>query len=79
MQTEPIELEGTWEEIVKHSNEFVGRRVRLMVLPDQPANENGEDEFSTANSLLQYAGTWVGDDLEERLQEVYETRSQVHF
>jgi hypothetical protein len=31
---------------------------------------------STARSLLQYAGTWEGDDLEECLRLVYETRSK---
>jgi hypothetical protein len=34
---------------------------------------------STARSLLQYAGTWEGDDLEECLQLVYATRSKAQF
>ncbi len=29
---------------------------------------------STARALLKYAGTWVGDDLEQCLREVYGTR-----
>jgi hypothetical protein len=28
-----LELEGTWEEILVHSSELAGQRVRLTVLP----------------------------------------------
>ncbi len=28
-------LEGTWEEITRHANEFVGRKVRITVLEDE--------------------------------------------
>ena len=31
----PLELEGTWEQIVTHSDELAGRRVRVTVLPDE--------------------------------------------
>ncbi len=34
---------------------------------------------STAGSLLKYAGTWAGDDLERCLKEVYATRSKAEF
>nr|MBA3924460.1 hypothetical protein [Nostocaceae cyanobacterium] len=34
---------------------------------------------STAGDLLKFAGTWQGDDFEECLQLVYETRSQAEF
>jgi hypothetical protein len=32
-------LEGTWEEITRHANEFVGRKVRIIVLEDEVCNE----------------------------------------
>lgn len=32
----PLVIEGTWEEIVTHSSELTGRRVRVTVLPDEP-------------------------------------------
>ena len=35
--------------------------------------------LSSARSLLKYAGTWVGDDLEERLREAYAWRGQAEF
>jgi hypothetical protein len=34
---------------------------------------------SQAEDLLKFAGTWQGDDFEECLQLVYETRSQAEF
>lgn len=34
---------------------------------------------STAKSLLKYAGKWQGDDLEQCLDHVYETRSTIEF
>lgn len=33
--------------------------------------------FSTASSLLQHAGTWIGDDLDECLQDVIESRGEM--
>jgi len=35
MAAPPSELEGTWEEIAAHGPELSGRRVRLIVLPDE--------------------------------------------
>ncbi|HYP41065.1 MAG TPA: hypothetical protein VEX13_11970 [Chloroflexia bacterium] len=90
MKSEALELEGTWEEVAEHANELAGRRVRLIVLPNE-AEDKGEHDgkpeaepgpepgFSTARSLLKYAGTWLGDDLEECLQAVYDNRSQAKF
>jgi hypothetical protein len=34
---------------------------------------------ATAQDLLKFAGTWQGDDLEECLRLVYETRSKANF
>ncbi len=83
METPTLELEGTWEEIAEHASELAGRRVRLIVLPDEPDEPYPgvppEERPSTAASLLKYAGTWVGDDLEECLRLVYATRSKAKF
>jgi len=40
---------------------------------------NTRPQDSTARSLLRFAGTWVGDDLEERLSEVYAWRGRARF
>jgi hypothetical protein len=81
-----LELEGSWEEIAEHAPELAGRRVRLTVLSEEPGAlppklpvfRPGQGP-STARSLLKYAGTWAGDDLEECLKLVYRTRSQARF
>lgn len=78
MTSQPLELEGTWEEIVAHSSELAGRRVRLIVLSDV-AQTPPTKSHSTAQSLLKYAGTWEGEDFEECLQLVYDTRSPLEF
>lgn len=69
------QLEGTWEEILTHADELAGRKVRLIVLPadaDAPFESAGG---STADQLLLYTRQWSGDDLLERLRDVYETRT----
>jgi hypothetical protein len=79
----PFEVEGTWEQIAARAPEFAGRRVRLIVLPEEHSEPYPgvppEARPSTAASLLQYAGTWVGDDGEALLKEVYATRSKARF
>lgn len=143
MSSEPMELEGTWEEIAAHAADLAGKRVKLTVLPggkaaagtdatpegtesaavqpslplyrersgrpvldnagtwegdptdltdgtasgdDSPPGETSapdapEEEygFSTAGSLLKFAGKWEGDDIEECLEMVRNTRSQIEF
>jgi hypothetical protein len=86
MEAQPLEMEGTWEEIAAHARELAGRRVRLIVLaqepearpPKPPVFRPGQGP-STARSLLKFAGTWEGDDLEECLKLVYTTRSKARF
>jgi hypothetical protein len=34
MASQELELEGTWEEVLAHSPELAGRRVRVTVLPE---------------------------------------------
>lgn len=78
MASQPLELEGTWEEIVTHSQELAGRQVRLIVLSEEPETPPSKSN-STAESLSKYAQTWEGDDLEECLRLVYDTRSPLKF
>ena len=36
MTLQLLEVEGTWEEVLAHSSEFSGRRVRVIVLAEEP-------------------------------------------
>lgn len=78
-----LELEGTWEEIVAYSDKLAGHRVRVIVLPEKPQSSSTQTptplSHSTAESLLKYAQTWEGDDFEECLQLVYDSRGQIEF
>lgn len=76
-----LELEGTWEEILAYTDKFAGRRVRVIVLLDEPKSEEAQPSFrpSSGESLLRHAGTWAGDDLEECLQLVYDTRGKIEL
>lgn len=44
-----------------------------------PCEARSIPKRSTARALLKYAGTWVGDDLEQCLREVYTTRGEAKF
>jgi hypothetical protein len=73
---EPSELEGTWEEILTHSDELAGRRVRVLILAGEPADTGQKYPYSTAGALLKHIGKWSGKDFEERLAEVYAVRGK---
>ena len=82
MTSQPLELEGTWEEVVTHAPELAGRKVRVIVLTDtEPESNEAPPPFRPASgrSLLRHAGTWAGDDFEECLQLVYDSRTQLEF
>ncbi|HIK11744.1 MAG TPA: hypothetical protein IGS52_16030 [Oscillatoriaceae cyanobacterium M33_DOE_052] len=83
MTGKPLEIEGTWEEILAHTANLAGRRVRLTVLPDDPTPQSPEKpplfRPASGHSLLRHAGTWAGDDLEECLQIVYDNRGPLEF
>ena len=78
-----LELEGTWEEILAHADKFANRRVRVIVLLDEPESEQEQTQPSfrpaSGKSLLRHAGTWAGDDFEECLQLVYDTRGKIEL
>ena len=65
-------LEGTWEEILQHSAELAGQRVRLTILPPQSPNSS-----TTALNLDQRLKGKVGrvnfqpSDLSERVEEAF--------
>jgi hypothetical protein len=36
---QPVQIEGTWEEMVRHGGQFAGKRVRITVLPEDEQAE----------------------------------------
>ncbi len=81
MPTDVSTIEGTWEEILAHSDELAGRQVRTALdSPDEHSQDGLPSEpRSTAGSLLKFADAWMDDDIEEQIAEVYATRSQAKF
>jgi hypothetical protein len=79
IEAEPIDqVPSGQEEQIQQQDEFLQTHS-----PNQtaPTPSSGEPILggSKASDLLKFAGTWQGDDFEECLQLVYETRSQAEF
>jgi hypothetical protein len=83
MTEKPLEIEGTWEDIVSHSDTLAGCQVRVTVLSDPPPSQSQDKSPrfrpGSGRSFLRHAGTWSGDDLEECVNRVYETRRPLEF
>ena len=69
-------------------NVIEGQTVQIIIAPITPNTPSnvpiGTDSSpsyqpASGRSLLRHAGTWVGDDLEECLQSMYDSRSQTKF
>ncbi len=69
MTLPPLELEGTWEEIVAQSELLTGRRVRVIVLPSE-ASGSPEDSFrqgwyeAMTGQTISLSELWEGIDAE---------------
>ncbi len=81
-----LELEGSWEEILEHESELRGKRVKIRVLPatsevevDRLPYRPARQGKSTGADLLKHAGSWVGNDLKECLEEVIANRLPAKF
>ncbi len=57
------------------------KRAKEASVPIVPETDDGTPILTgaTGADLLQFVGTWQGDDLEECLESVYETRSPAKF
>jgi hypothetical protein len=67
--SEPLVIEGIWEEILARSSELTGRRVRVMLMPDRSDKAPKQAPLSPDNQrLLQLLDEWERDPLtdEER-------------
>lgn len=66
-------LEGTWEEIAAHADEFKGRRLQVKVFDALPVSTNGAAKEETVMEVLDRIGTVDGmpTDLSERAEEYF--------
>ena len=64
-------LEGTWEEILQHSAELAGQRVRLTILPNQ--SSTSPTKITLDQKLKGRVGkvNFQPSDLSERVEEVF--------
>jgi hypothetical protein len=80
-----IAIESTPEPILEQILDYLEYLKTRATNPTTRASkvpiEDGEPILrgSKAKDLLKFAGTWQGDDFEECLQLVYDTRSQAEF
>jgi len=64
---------GRWQIASDNLREF------LTGNPAETKKKEYPEGFSTARSLLKFAGTWAGNDAEEVLKRIIETRSKAEF
>jgi hypothetical protein len=81
MTMRTIETEATITEagtlVVPVSPDLLPGSYHVVIVIDTPAVEVEATAPEDHQLLLDLAGTWAGDDLDERLAEVYVTRSPV--
>jgi hemerythrin-like domain-containing protein len=82
MTAQVLELEGTWEEILAHSSEFADRRVRVIVLAEEPL-KSAEECFrqgwheAMTGETVPLSELWEGiDAVIEMMESLPETLQQ---
>jgi hypothetical protein len=73
METDILELEGPWEEILKRSEELAGRRVRITAYPKQ---EDEEDLPPKIKQTLEWLEEWKNTPLTEEEVQILEEFEQ---
>jgi hypothetical protein len=71
------ELEASDDQFIAQTIEWV--RSHKHNASASPANSPSTQQGAKLGNLLEFAGTWAGDDLEDCLETVYNTRSKVNF
>jgi hypothetical protein len=74
------ELETADEAVIAETIEWIrSRKAQQQPHPSQASSGQPILRGAKLGDLLEFAGTWVGDDLEACLETVYATRSQATF
>ena len=83
MTSKILQLEGTWEEILTHTSELAGNKIRVTVITNETQPNSSKETQNirpaSGNSLLRHAGTWEDEDFEDCLQSVYDNRGPLEF
>ncbi|MEC4813229.1 MAG: hypothetical protein SAK29_08175 [Scytonema sp. PMC 1069.18] len=68
---ERTQLEGTWEEILQHSADLVGKRVILTILPSLSSNDSVKPTLAQALKGKVGRVNFQPSDLSERVEEAF--------
>jgi hypothetical protein len=68
-------LEGTWEEITRHANEFVGRKVRITVLDDEISRQPNYEMLEALRKVSERSKNMPVSSDKDTLKLIREARS----
>jgi hypothetical protein len=68
-------LEGTWEEITRHANEFVGRKVRITILDDEISRQPNYEMLEALRKVSERSKNMPVSSDKDTLKLIREARS----
>ena len=68
-------LEGTWEEITRHAQEFVGRKVRITILEDEVSPKPNYEMLEALRKVSERSKNMPVSSDEDILKLIREARS----
>ena len=76
-------IEGTWEEILQHSAELAGQRVRLTILPDQssksPTRQTLDQRLKGRVGRVNFQPSDLSERVSEAFTELLDTKNSSTF
>lgn len=77
MESDTLELEGTWEEILARSEDLAGRRVHLTVLSPKPTADHHPETLPHPNQkMLEVLQEWKNTPLTDEEIQILEDFEQ---
>ena len=68
-------LEGTWEEITRHAQDFVGRKVRITILEDEVSPKPNYEMLEALRKVAERSKNMPVSSDEDTLKLIREARS----
>jgi hypothetical protein len=72
-------LEGTWEEITRHAQEFVGRKVRIIVLDEEVSAKPNYEMLEALHKVSERSKNMPVSSDEDTLKLIRDARSGEMF